>query len=163
MRVVLRLLTGKLVKCCSVVRAKVNSGLGSERTPVGVVPSSLRLHILRSLWRDLPAVTIDRYRWWVVQSSNCTTRPDQIGSVRIGLWRCAGFKFVNRYSPTRYDWCRAGRYPARTKGEYTSSDPEGPCVEVEYTHSVPALANSGGSRSGRVVKVYGVHKVYRLR
>ena len=46
--------------------------------------------------------------------------------------------------------------------EYTSSDPEGPCVEIEYTHSVPTLPNSGGSRSGRIVKVYGVHKVERL-
>lgn len=39
--------------------------------------------------------------------------------------------------------------------EATSSDPEGPYVEVEYTHSVPATSLP----SGRIMKIYGVHQV----
>lgn len=39
--------------------------------------------------------------------------------------------------------------------EATSSDPEGPYVEVEYTHSVPA----SNVKAGRVIRIYGVHKV----
>lgn len=35
------------------------------------------------------------------------------------------------------------------------SEPEGPYVDVEYTHSVPA----SNVRPGRVVRIYGVHKV----
>ena len=40
-------------------------------------------------------------------------------------------------------------------GEGTSSDPEGPHVDVEYTHSRPA----SNQQPGRVVRIYGVHRV----
>jgi hypothetical protein len=39
--------------------------------------------------------------------------------------------------------------------EATDQDPDGPYVEVEYTHSVPA----SNKHSGRIVRIYGVHKV----
>lgn len=39
--------------------------------------------------------------------------------------------------------------------EATSSDPEGPYVDVEYTHSRPA----SNIPAGRIVRIYGVHKV----
>lgn len=42
--------------------------------------------------------------------------------------------------------------------EATSSDPDGPYCEVEYTHSTPV----SNVQSGRVVRIYGVHRVQKV-
>lgn len=43
--------------------------------------------------------------------------------------------------------------------EATDSDPDGPYVDVEYTHSVPASNQAAGRR----VRVYGIHVSERVR
>ena len=54
-------------------------------------------------------------------------------------------------SPTHNQW-----HFGVVLAEATSSDPEGPYVDVEYTHSTPRLRRPP---IGRKVRIYGVHKI----